>query len=292
MHDRDRLTDTGLVLIWLVAGILRAMCHSGWMTAKPSPTLFLASRVSLVVPTWGRVRIDDNPTGATRCSSKYNACCSRCIRVRLLNRRKPLIGDAMKFIQAFLMLCASLSLTAFGQSELSLQSTAPKPPFKLEITANLDNEHSYVWDFANNAQTVVKAGSMIVVAVRKTNISDHEIAKGSCVGDDASGYRCGGHYDVRDSRGKLVEPRKPRMMFKGGGSGHLIGTKDNVLQPSESNIERGGVSEAFDMSKPGTYTIQLSQHVANDPKSDEVKSNIVTITVLPVGEKSPVDAPR
>jgi hypothetical protein len=46
----------------------------------------------------------------------------------------------MKFIQAFLMLCASL--TAFGQSELSMQSTAPKPPFKLEITANLDNEHS------------------------------------------------------------------------------------------------------------------------------------------------------
>lgn len=82
------------------------------------------------------------------------------------------------------------------------------------------------------------------------------------------------------------------MMFKGGGPGHLIGTKDNVLQPSESNIDRGDVSQAFDMSKPGTYTIQLSQHVANDPKSDVVKSNIVTITVLPVGEKSPVDAPR
>jgi hypothetical protein len=36
--------------------------HSVRVTAKPSPTLFLASRVSLVVPSWGRVRIADNPT--------------------------------------------------------------------------------------------------------------------------------------------------------------------------------------------------------------------------------------
>ena len=188
----------------------------------------------------------------------------------------------MEAIQVFLMLCASL--TAFGQSEFSMQTMAANPPFKLEITANLDKRYSNVWDFANSDQTVVKAGSMIVVAVRKTNISNHEIDKGSCVGD-ASGYRCGGYYDVRDSRGKLVDPRKPRMNFIGGGPGHLIGTKDNVLQPGESNIDRDDVSEAFDMSKPGTYTIQLWQHVANDPKSDVVRSNIFTVTVVPVGGK-------
>jgi hypothetical protein len=34
---------------------------SGRVTAKPSPTLFLASRVSLVLPSWGRVRIADKP---------------------------------------------------------------------------------------------------------------------------------------------------------------------------------------------------------------------------------------
>lgn len=120
----------------------------------------------------------------------------------------------MEAIQAFLMLCASL--TAVGQSEFSTQSVAAKPPFKLEITANLDNGHSDVWDFANSAQTFVTAGSIIVVAVRKTNISDHEIDKASCVGD-ASGYRCGGLYEVRDSRGNLIEPRKPRVKFIGGG---------------------------------------------------------------------------
>lgn len=190
----------------------------------------------------------------------------------------------MKAIHAFLMLCASL--TAFGQSEFSMQRIAAHPPFKLEITANLDKQHSEIWDFANSAQTVVKAGSMIVVAVRKTNISEHEIEKGSCV-RDASGFRCGGHYDVRDSRGNLVEPRKHKMKFVGGGPGHLIGTKDNMLEPGESNIDRDHISEAFDMSKPGTYTIQLWQHVANDLKSDVVRSNTITVTVLPVEEQPP-----
>ena len=54
------------------------------------------------------------------------------------------------------------------------------------------------------------------------------------------------------SLGNLVDPRKPRTRFIGGGPGHLIGTKDNVLQPGESNIDRDDVSEAFEMSKPGT----------------------------------------
>jgi hypothetical protein len=33
------------------------------------------------------------------------------------------------------------------------------------------------------------------------------------------------------------------------------------------------------MSKPGTYAIQASAHISDDPKSSVVKSNIVTVTV-------------
>jgi hypothetical protein len=185
----------------------------------------------------------------------------------------------MKTVYALLL--AGVSIAAAGQSEFSKQTVAVNPPFKLDITASLDKEHSNLWDFTSGAETIVKTGSMVVVAVRKTNISDHEIVKGSCVGD-ASGYRCGGYYEVRNSRGDLVVPRKPRLSFIGGGPGHLlIGTKDNVLQLGESNIDRDHVSEGFDMSKPGIYTIQLSQHIASDPKSDVVRSNIITVKVLP-----------
>jgi len=38
------------------------------------------------------------------------------------------------------------------------------------------------------------------------------------------------------------------------------------------------------MSQPGTYTIQVSAHTSNDPKSEVVKSNIITVTVLPKPE--------
>ncbi len=189
----------------------------------------------------------------------------------------------MEALPVFLMLCASL--TAVGQTEFTMRHLAAKPPFRLEITANVENGHAEVWDFANSAQSVAKAGSMIIVAVRKTNVSDHEIDKSSCVGNDASGYRCGGHYDVRDSRGNLVEPRKLRVKYIAGGPGHLKGTKDNLLQPGVSNIDRDDLGQAFNLSKPGKYTIQLWQHVANDPKSDVVMSNIITITVLPLRGK-------
>jgi hypothetical protein len=174
-----------------------------------------------------------------------------------------------------------LSLTASGQSEFSKQTVAADPPFKLEITANLEKGHSENWDFANSAQTVVKASSMIVVAIRKTNISNYEIDKST----HAEGFY-GYYYDVRDSRGNLVGPRKPNeVKLKGDGrGGHLIGTKDNVLQPGESMIGRERVDDGYDLGKPGTYTIQISQHVSNDPASEVVKSNIITVTVLPADD--------
>jgi hypothetical protein len=189
------------------------------------------------------------------------------------------MGAIMKTVCALLLV--GVSIAALGQSEVSNQIVAVNPPFKLNLTANLDKNHSNLWDFAGSAETIVKAGSMVVVAVRKTNISDHEIDKSSCVGDDASGYHCGGYYEVRDSRGNLVRPRKSGLILVGGGPGHLIGTKDNVLQPGESNINHGPVSEAFDMSKLGTYTIQLRQNIGTDPKSDVVRSNIITVKVIP-----------
>jgi hypothetical protein len=57
-----------------------------------------------------------------------------------------------------------------------------------------------------------------------------------------------------------------------------------VLRPGESKIDYAQVSDWYDMTKPGTYTIQVSAHVTNDPKSDVVKSNIITVTVLPADD--------
>ncbi len=176
----------------------------------------------------------------------------------------------------FAFLLFGVSLTVFGQSDLSKQTEAANPPFKLEITANLNKEHSNVWDFINCAETDVADGSMVDIAIRKTNISKHEINKLTPVGTHASYF-----IEVHDSNGKQVGLRKPdeARMIGDDHRGHLLGAKDDVLQPGESVIDREQVGRWFDMSAPGTYTIQVSEHISDDPNSDVVKSNIITVAV-------------
>jgi hypothetical protein len=177
-----------------------------------------------------------------------------------------------------LLLPVGLSVAALSQTA-SKQIESANPPFKLEITANTD--HSRVsgseWDFVNNEATTRNAASIagLGVAIRKTNVTDHEISKWSKAGCAA---------EVRDGTGASIKPRdfgtKPTDGL-GGGEGMLRGTKDLVLQPGESKVKRDVIGDWYDMSLPGTYTIQLCEHVSDDPDSEIVKSNIITVTVLP-----------
>jgi hypothetical protein len=185
----------------------------------------------------------------------------------------------MKIVSAIIMV--GVSLSAFGQTDIPNQTEAAPPPFKLEITANLDKAHTEIWDFANCGQTVVNFGSMVVVAVRKTNITDHEIPKRTHAGE-SYGYR----YEVHDSAGNLLHHKNPNevKMIGGDEGGHELQNRDVVLQPGESKIDHDRISDGYDMSQPGTYTIQVSAHTSNDPKSEVVKSNIITVTVLPKPE--------
>ena len=101
-----------------------------------------------------------------------------------------------------------------------------------------------------------------------------------------AGGNFGYHFDVRDSSGNLVGPRHPDEVMLGGGDkgGFRPGTKDMVLQPGESLIEFVPLASWYDLNHPGDYTIQISAHVSDDPKSDVVKSNIITVTVMPKPE--------
>jgi len=42
------------------------------------------------------------------------------------------------------------------------------------------------------------------------------------------------------------------------------------------------VGSVYEMDKPGTYSVQVSECVSDDSASDVVKSNVLTITVVPV----------
>jgi hypothetical protein len=188
----------------------------------------------------------------------------------------------MKIIR-ILSLLVGVSSTVFTGTAVSQQSDSIKPPFTLEITATLEEGHSDRWDFANTADKVVRDGSRVVVGIRKANRSAHEINRMS-QGGGVFGYQ----YEVRDSSGNLIKPRQrdqnaPILL---GGPGRLIGSKD-ILEPGESSLKGTPLSDWFDMSKPGTYTVQVWEHVSNDPASAVVRSNTIRIQVLPTDDSPP-----
>lgn len=157
--------------------------------------------------------------------------------------------------------------SALGQAENS------RLPFALTIGVNSTDPSQD--DTADKTVSVAKSG--VTVRVRKTNITDQEIPK---LGSDDGPFGC--IFDVRDSNGNPTPPHKPTSQnTQGGGPVPIIGTKDMVLQPGESTIDFAPVSEWFDLSKPGTYTIQVLQHVSSGPNSAVVKSNQITVTVTP-----------
>lgn len=183
----------------------------------------------------------------------------------------------MKIVFA-LLLFTGASVVTPAQSEFNKQSEAVNPPFKLDITANLEKGHSTIWDFENSARTVVKAGSTIVVAIRKTNISDHEINRRAMAGQTI---------DVLDGNGSPVAHKKRDALQGSVVHAMRAGTKEMVLQPGETSMDSGRLSEGFELSQPGTYSIQFSEHVSDDSASDVVKSNIITVTVLPAESNPP-----
>lgn len=177
----------------------------------------------------------------------------------------------LKFAFVFLILAASLA--AQSQQDMLKQTMAAEPPFKLEIGFDLGHPRTG----APHEHSVV-SGTAMSLGIRKTNITDHPIMKRSQTGG-SYGY----DFEVRDSNGNRVGPRYPnKHTYYAGGAGDIVlGTKDMVLQPGESVVDIIPLASWFDIRKPGDYTVQASAHVSDDPKSDVVKSNIITITVKP-----------
>jgi hypothetical protein len=109
----------------------------------------------------------------------------------------------------------------------------------------------------------VSAGDKIIIHVLQKNVSNHPIQ-----------IVVWWAYDViiHDERGK--EPRK--LGLSGGSS------VDGYLEPGETFPEDRILSSQYDLSVPGKYVVQLQRHLDYaDSKSPIVKSNEITITVLP-----------
>lgn len=170
-------------------------------------------------------------------------------------------------------LAAFALVLVMGQAYPSAQTKKTNRPFTLAISVNPSNPSQD--DTSDKTVSISNAG--VTIRIRKTNVSDSEIPK---PGPDPGPFGC--TFDVRDSKGNPPPPHKANSHnLQGSGPVPLAGTKDTVLQPGESAIYFAPLSEWKDLSKPGTYTIQVSQHVSSDANSEVVKSNNVTVTITP-----------
>jgi hypothetical protein len=178
-------------------------------------------------------------------------------------------------IASVLPLLFGVALTASSQSGVNQDTTNVKPPFTLTISAHLTNV-----SLENTSDQTRKLSSPIVLRLRKTNTSDHDIPKWT---------ELGFQYEVRDGSGNPVETMKTTQ-YLSGGEDIIVGEKG--LAPGESKIVTKSLT-GYKLDRPGTYTIQVSEHIPDDPASDVVKSNRITVTVVepdpPVADtKSPV----
>jgi hypothetical protein len=114
-----------------------------------------------------------------------------------------------------------------------------------------------------------KVGSEIELRVQLTNTSNHSITLSPLYID---GIDTSFDYEVRDSTGSLKEKKERKMQ----GSFRSV-----TLKPGESLDEGTLVSRVFNMAEPGEYSVQLSRALSGDQQKGVVKSNTITVNVVP-----------
>ncbi|MFI5096928.1 MAG: hypothetical protein ACHQT6_03040 [Candidatus Acidiferrales bacterium] len=134
-------------------------------------------------------------------------------------------------------------------------------------------------------ESTVKAGGFVMLEITIKNITDKDIMVGKIVGSAESGYEIA----VTDSEGKpaaetsygcKIHGKEPRGIMTDQYSEMLV-----RLKPGETTDGFIYLSRVYDFTRPGKYTVQLSDTVYEsdaDVKADRktvIKSNSVTLTV-------------
>jgi hypothetical protein len=138
----------------------------------------------------------------------------------------------------------------------------------------------------NVAQQTLKPGDPAVVEVQLKNTSDHVIYRTILPGWDKHGELIGFPPILRDAEGK--EPPLTKL-------GRLVFGRQTVedtpsvltlnevgrvpMAPGEVMKTEIRLSDLYDLSLPGKYTVQVRYY--DDENKEEVKSKAITVTVVP-----------
>ena len=119
----------------------------------------------------------------------------------------------------------------------------------------------------------VKSGSDISIHIVMKNTSDHELSCMSAYADNHVDISF--LYRVTGPSGKPVSKRVPKYpVLPRAGSIYPC-----MFGPGKSTSPRPSlISNIFNMTEPGTYTIQVLRHTTED---SWVRSNVIHVTVTP-----------
>ena len=161
----------------------------------------------------------------------------------MTSRVWPHLGCALVF---------SASISSF------LGQEPPTKPFSITVTP---------------VRARVISGDPVELEIVLRNTSDQDVWAGAAFdgGIDAS-YE----YDVRDSSGN---PAPLRERHKTAETRSVI--MSPPLKPGASKEEKTDLDPWFDLTKPGEYTIQLSRRLNGGADDPALKSNVITVTVVP-----------
>lgn len=172
----------------------------------------------------------------------------------------------MRVLPNFVLLCSTFGLLgAFtvAQAQQTQQSPhSPHPPYVFSLVITTPG-------------TTVKTGSDISVRITMTNTSNQDIFYGAgLAGESPFGL------EIRDSDGNLLS-RIPK--HKGPSPGESGSFVLLPIAPGKSIQKEVILNKDFDMTNPGSYTVQATREAGytNPSAPILVRSNKLTITVTP-----------
>jgi len=137
-------------------------------------------------------------------------------------------------------------------------------------------------------QPVVKSGSEVKLLITVTNKSDQDVDMYKTPGPDGHAEDVN-KIDIRDASGNLLK-RVDFQIVEIGGVQHKLPKRIRIsragiiLKPGASLDDFAILSNLFDLTKPGKYTVEVQNERRSGDSSHElnliyVKSNTITITV-------------
>ena len=153
-------------------------------------------------------------------------------------------------------------------------------------TSSIAQQKSPIAASITTPTPITKSGAEVRVDVTVTNISDHTVRLYKALGLDGQA-EAANHVEVFDSNGKALSRIDGPEIQMRGETRHLpkmwISRKTVPVEPGESSSDFLILSNLFDLSKPGKYTVAVRQEMRSDDSDPDIKlvyatSNTITVT--------------